>query len=167
MAGDACTVYMCVPYSRKYWRGLIFGGLADLLSHCQYYCQPRRLPEKAWRSYVHVTAKFISANCNFLPFSSNPPNIIPANISVYTVYCTIYMYTKYDMTSHCRAPKRGVGVILVLKMISILGRSAPSLHVYCRTCRHMYMIKINEPQLPWLQTAIYHIHNLKHVKWHE
>ena len=50
------------------------------------------------------------------------------------VYCTIYTYTKYDMTSHCRAPKRGVGVILVLKMISILGRSAPSLHVYCRTC---------------------------------
>ena len=55
------------------------------------------------------------------------------------VYCTIYTYTKYDMTSHCRAPKRGVGVILVLKMISILGRSAPSLHVYCRTYRHMYM----------------------------
>ena len=32
-----------------------------------------------------VTAKFISANCNFLPCSSNPPNIIPANISSYTV----------------------------------------------------------------------------------
>ena len=43
----------------------------------------RQRPEKAWRSYV--TAKFISANCNFLPFSSNPPNIIPANISGYTV----------------------------------------------------------------------------------
>ena len=33
--------------------------------------------------YEPVTAKFISANCNFLPFSSNPPNIIPANISDY------------------------------------------------------------------------------------
>ena len=25
-----------VPYSRKYWRGIIFGGLADFLSHRQY-----------------------------------------------------------------------------------------------------------------------------------
>jgi hypothetical protein len=32
-----------------------------------------------------VTTKCISANRNFLPFSSNQPNIIPANISGYTV----------------------------------------------------------------------------------
>ena len=25
-----------IPYSRKYWRGIIFGGLVDFLSHCQY-----------------------------------------------------------------------------------------------------------------------------------
>ena len=25
-----------IPYSWKYWRGIIFGGLADLLSHRQY-----------------------------------------------------------------------------------------------------------------------------------
>ena len=25
-----------IPYSRKYWRGIIFGGLADSLSHHQY-----------------------------------------------------------------------------------------------------------------------------------
>ena len=29
-------VYIKVLYSRKYWRGIIFGGLADFLSHCQY-----------------------------------------------------------------------------------------------------------------------------------
>ena len=32
---------------------------------------------------VPVTAKFISANCNFLTFSSNQPNIIPTKISGY------------------------------------------------------------------------------------
>ena len=33
-----------------------------------------------------VTAKLISANFDFPTFSSNPPNLIPANISGYTVY---------------------------------------------------------------------------------
>ena len=33
-----------------------------------------------------VTAKLISANLDFPPFSSNPSNLIPANISGYTIY---------------------------------------------------------------------------------
>ena len=30
------TCMSCIPYSRKYWRGIIFGGLAVFLSHRQY-----------------------------------------------------------------------------------------------------------------------------------
>ena len=67
----------CLPYSR----GIIFGGLAVFLSHRQYCANARRR-----RGNRTVTAKFISTNCNFLPFSSNLPNIIPANISGYTVF---------------------------------------------------------------------------------
>ena len=70
-------------YSRKYWWGIIFGGLAVLLSHRQYCANARRCGN------CTITAKFISANCNFLPFSSNPPNITPANISGYTVYISL------------------------------------------------------------------------------
>ena len=77
-----------IPYSRKYWRGIIFGGLADFLSHCQYlicqYCV-NCVYSRRRRGDRTVTAKFTSANCNFFPFSSNPPNIIPTNISGYTV----------------------------------------------------------------------------------
>ena len=69
-----------IPYSRKYWRGQY---LADwqILVTLPILRQPHRLR----RGDRTETAKFISANCNFLPFSSNPPNIIPANISGYTV----------------------------------------------------------------------------------
>ena len=88
-------------------------------------------------SNLHVVAKLRQDRCK-----------AHAVLSIYAlqllcVYCTIYMYTKYDMTSHCRAPKRGVGVILVLKMNSILGRSAPSLytvvHVGTCTCIYIYI----------------------------
>ena len=44
-------------------------------------------------SYVYfvdpVTAKLISANFDFPPFQSNPPNLIPANISGYTVFLPV------------------------------------------------------------------------------
>ena len=87
-----CTFFMYmyivhhayIPYSRKYWRGIIFGGYC---TNCVY--SRRRHGNRT------VTAKFtcISAKCN--PFSSNPPNIIPANISGYTVctLCSLIVYT--------------------------------------------------------------------------
>ena len=74
-----------IPYSRKYWRELYLADWRILVTLpilnppiIILLRQPRRLR----RGDRTETAKFISANCNFL---SNPPNIIPANIFGYTV----------------------------------------------------------------------------------
>ena len=73
-----------ILYSWKYWRGIKFGGLA--------VCEQ--------------TTKLKSANFEFFRrFSRNPPNIIPANISGYTVcqYKFIsYMYCLCILL-HCLA----------------------------------------------------------------
>ena len=70
-------VHCYIPYSRKYWRIGGFLVTPPILNPPIL----RQCPEKAWRSY-HNRQIY---NCNFLPFSSNPPNIIPANISGYMV----------------------------------------------------------------------------------
>ena len=79
------VLYSHTPYNRKYWRGIIFGGFVDFLVilailNPPILCQPRRLPEKAWRLYRNWQIYIRQ-----LQFSSNPPNIIPTNISGYTV----------------------------------------------------------------------------------
>ena len=75
-----------IPYSRKYWRGIIFGGflVTPPILNLPILRQPCRLPEKAWRSY---------RNCQIYIHQllySNSPNIIPVNISGCTVDCPGY-----------------------------------------------------------------------------
>ena len=63
-----------------------------------------------------ITAKFISSNCNFLPFSSNLPNIIPANISGYTVVYTSDQRYLHACTCTCSYPS----VIVVIVMVAVV-----------------------------------------------
>ena len=75
-----------IPYSRKYWRGIKFGGLrADRQIKIRQFLFSRNL--------VGGDAK--SANFDFRRFSRNPPNIIPANISGYMVYTYLHIYIIY------------------------------------------------------------------------
>ena len=72
---------MYVPYSRKYWRGIKFGGSAV----CE---QTAKL--KSANFYYHVIYSLPrhenrQIKIRQFRFSRNPPNIIPANISGYTV----------------------------------------------------------------------------------
>ena len=55
--------YSIIPYSRKIWRRIKFGDLAVYIT----------------------TAKFKFANILVIVFGAQPPNLIPANISSYTV----------------------------------------------------------------------------------
>ena len=71
--GSIVSCRVCeLMYSRKYWRGIIFGRLADFLSHRQYILnppilrQPRRLLEKAWQSYCN--RQIYIRQLQFFPF---------------------------------------------------------------------------------------------------
>ena len=127
------NIIRTIPYSRKYWRGIIFGGLAVFLSHRQYlicqYCT-NRIDSWRRRGNRTVTAKFISANCNFLPFSSNPPNIIPTNISGYIYGKFVFLpiiNNKMKLTCVCMVCVcGGVGVSVMISqplVLSLTGHS--------------------------------------------
>ena len=73
-----------LPYRRKYWRGIKFGRLAAKLKSANFYSRVIYLLPKHENRQIKI--------CQFR-FSHNPPNIIPANISGYTVlYMYIYIY---------------------------------------------------------------------------
>ena len=73
-----CTyihIHLFVPYSRKYWRGHKFGGLA----------------------VGKATVKLKSANISYTRiyvwrYRTKPPNLKTANISGYTVYNPLYLH---------------------------------------------------------------------------
>ena len=75
---------LLVRYSRKIWRGIKFGGLA-------VYITTTKL-KSAKISYLHIcmeipyqTTKFKSANILAIAILGSTANLIPANISSYTV----------------------------------------------------------------------------------
>ena len=110
-----------------------------------------------------VTAKFISANCNVLPFSSNPPNIIPANISGYMVYSLLFLrQTQNKLHVHVRIMLWYIHVhvhkciyVHVLQLYMYGESSMMYIHVHvfvlilpeC-TCIQMYMYLSLCPELP-------------------
>ena len=71
-----------VPYSRKIWR---FGGLYynRQIKICQNFLLAYNIIRMA---ILYRTAKFKSANVLAIAIWAQPPNLIPANISGYTVY---------------------------------------------------------------------------------
>ena len=78
------ALYIILPYSWKYWRRIKIGGLAVLRAH--HNLNPpiifRVLCDIMSIFVDPVTAKLVSADFDFPPFSSNPPNLIPANMTV-------------------------------------------------------------------------------------
>ena len=73
----ACARGNNLPYSRKFWRGIKFGGLADRLSNRQI-----KIRQNFLLAYIHMailcrTAKFKSANTFEMAIWDFPP-IFPA-----------------------------------------------------------------------------------------
>ena len=77
-----------VPYSRKIWR---FGGLYynRQIKICQNFLLAYNIIRMA---ILYRTAKFKSANVLAIAIWAQPPNLIPANISGYTVYYIIMKF---------------------------------------------------------------------------
>ena len=95
LAGIAIVWYWgALPYSRKYWRSIKFGGLAIgeatvKFKSVKFKCDLRiihiilRVRVRAYYMYG-TTAKFKSAKFLFRPLGTKPPNLKIANISGYT-----------------------------------------------------------------------------------
>ncbi|MCG8621854.1 MAG: hypothetical protein MJE68_07650 [Proteobacteria bacterium] len=70
---------MKLPYSRKIWRGIKFGGLAVYITTAKLKsAKISYLHIDVWRSHTEPP------NLN-PPIWAQPPNLMPANISSYTV----------------------------------------------------------------------------------
>ena len=118
MIGEAC----CVSYlsrERIYRIAGNIGGelyLADWWISCHttnINIAPTRVDSQRRRGDRTEIAKFVSANCNFLSFSSNPPNIIPANISGYTLVCydqPLFRKAQYNYVIHHNHKNTGTSV---------------------------------------------------------
>ena len=77
-------------------------------------------------------------------------------ISFSTCDCTYYHATGCELTGSCSASAIGDHMCSVGSGLQCLCQH-PRLMGDSDTCADgIYMIKINEPQLPWLRTAIYH-----------
>ena len=97
---DYIIVVYIIPYSRKTWRGIKFGGLAVQLAIAKL--------KSANISYLHILYVWQSLteppNLNlpiFLQwrFRAQPPNLIPANISGYTVSDFVKLIARYMQES--------------------------------------------------------------------
>ena len=74
-----------LPYSRKIWRGIKFGGLA-----VYYYNRQIKIRQNFLLAYIRMaipyrTAKFKSANILSIAILGSTAKLMPANISGYTV----------------------------------------------------------------------------------
>ena len=91
---------MILPYSRKIWRGIKFGGLAV------YITTAKLKSAKISYSHIYVWRSHTKPpNLNppiflQLRFWAQPPHLIPANISGYTVYA--YCFSLSPPTSTLR-----------------------------------------------------------------
>ena len=77
------TVHSHIPYGRKFWRGIYFGGLAVLRAIRQYFIRQKLQCDVIIMAKTGSTAKVNSVKWHIF---SNPPKYLPAKISGHTVY---------------------------------------------------------------------------------
>ena len=74
-----------IPYSRKIWRGIKVGGLAVRAYNRQIKARQYFLHAYIRMAILYRTAKFKSANISLELILGDPPNLISAKFSGYTV----------------------------------------------------------------------------------
>ena len=97
-----------IPYSRKYWRSIKFGGLAVgettvKFKSVKFKCDLRTYVLFYACACAHIICMELPPNLNppiflFRPLGTKPPNLKIANISGYTVVCHVHL-TDHDLSS--------------------------------------------------------------------
>ena len=84
---------MQIPYSRKYWRSIKFGGLAVGEATVKFKSVKFKCDLRMFYACVcaHIICTELPPNLNppiflFQPLGTKPPNLKIANISSYTVH---------------------------------------------------------------------------------
>ena len=122
-----------IPYSRKIWRGIKFGGLVVYVKTAKLksakFCYVRMY---VWR-YRTISPNLIPIMVLKTSFWAKPPNLMTANISGYTVHSFTCVTT--SSFSSRRWSVLSMGTYTTQSLTSHISWLSPGLTGFCRVPR--------------------------------